>query len=180
MKHLTDEERLAFVEGRASQEAANHVVECAECAAQVQAFRRSIKRLEELEWPARVPQRVTIHAPIFKLALAASIVLCVGFALGRFTGPNPQEIQAAVKAELSRDVQQQLAAALRERPAPEIDPNTIFTLLAELRDQQDRNYVSLRKDLETLASNADARLQSTSRRILELAGSPQNFGDPTH
>jgi hypothetical protein len=180
MKHLTDEERLAFVEGRASKESSDHIDQCAECAAQVQAFRRSIKRLEELEWPARVPQRATIHAPIFKLALAASIVLCVGFALGRFTGPNPAEIQAAVKAELSHDVQQQLAAALHERPTPEIDMNTIFTLLADLRDQQDRNYVSLRKDLETLASNADARLQSTRRQILELAGGGQNFGDPTN
>ena len=174
MKHLTDEERLAFVEGRASKETTDHVAECAQCAAEIQSWRRSIKRLEDLEWPARAPRRVSIHAPVFKLALAASIVLCVGFALGRFTGPSAAEIKAAVKADVSRDLQNQLAAALRQQPKSEIDANTILGLLTELRDQQDRNYVSLRKDLETLAANADARLQSTRRQILELAGGTDN------
>lgn len=179
MKHLNDEQRLAFLEGRADKEIAAHAADCAECAAQIQSFRRTIKRLEHLEWPTRIPRRAAIHAPIFKLALAASIVLCVGFALGRFTGPNPEEMKTALKAELSRDVQQQLAT-LRTQSKPQIDATTILALLSELRDQQDRNYVSLRKDLETLASNADARLQSTRRQILELAGGGQNFGDPTN
>ena len=175
MKHLTDEERLASAEGRATKETTNHIAECAECAAEVQSWRRSIKRLEDLEWPARVPRRATIHSPVFKLAMAAGIVLCIGFALGRFTGPSAAEIKAAVKADVSRDLQTQIAAALRQQPKPEIDATTILGLLTELRDQQDRNYVSLRKDLETLASNADARLQSTRRQILELAGSTENF-----
>lgn len=48
-------------------------------------------------------------------------------------------------------------------------PTDLAPILAELRDQQSANYISLRKDLETLASNADARLQLASRRILELA-----------
>jgi hypothetical protein len=174
MKHLTDEERLAFVEGRASNETTAHVAECAECAAEIQSWRRTINRLEHLEWPARVPRRASIHAPVFKLALAASIVLCIGFALGRFAGPNPSEIKAAVKAEVARDLQNQLAAALHGQRKPEVDANTILGLLTELRDQQDRNYVSLRKDLETLAANADARLQSTRRQILELAGGTEN------
>lgn len=176
MKHLADEERLAFIEGRASKETTDHIAECAECAAEVQSWRRTVNRLEDLEWPARIPRRAAIHAPVFKLALAASIVLCVGFALGRFTGPTAAEIEAAVKADVSRDLQNQLATALRQKPKPEVDANTILGLLTELRDQQDRNYVSLRKDLETLASNADARLQSTRRQILELAGNgAQNF-----
>ena len=175
MKHLTDEERLASAEGRPTKETTDHIAECAECAAEVQSWRRSIKRLEDLEWPARVPCRATIQSPVFKLAMAAGIVLCVGFALGRFTGPSAAEIKAAVKADVSRDLQTQIAAALRQQPKPEIDATTILGLLTELRDQQDRNYVSLRKDLETLASNADARLQSTRRQILELAGSTENF-----
>ena len=174
MKHLTDEERLAFIEGRANTETTDHLAECADCAAEIQSWRRSIERLDHLEWPARVPRRAGIHSPVFKLALAASMVLCVGFALGRFTGPSAAEIKAAVKADVARDVQNQLAAALRERK-PEIDATTILGLLTELRDQQDRNYVSLRKDLETLASNADARLQTTRRQLLELAG-----GTDTH
>jgi hypothetical protein len=174
MKHLNDEQRLAFIEGQADKEIANHVAECAECAAQVQSFRRTIKRLEHFEWPARSPRRTAIYSPVFKLAMAASIVLCIGFAFGRFTGPNAAEIQARVKADITRDVQQQLAAAFREQQKSEIDLNVILAAVAQLRDQQDRNYVTLRKDLETLASNADARIQFTRRQILELAGGTEN------
>lgn len=179
MKHLNDEQCLAFLEGRADKETAAHVGDCADCATQVESMRRTVARLEHFEWPGRLPRRANIHAPILKVAIAASIVLCVGFALGRFTGPNAAEIKTALKAELSRDLQQQLAS-LRTESKPEINATTILALLSELRDQQDRNYISLRKDLETLASNADARLQSTRRQILELAGGAQTFGDPTN
>src|SRR5205085_12127544 len=103
------------------------------------------------------------------------IVLCVGFGLGRFTGPNAAAIQAAVKADIMRGLQQQLAAASREQKKSEIDVNVILGAVAELRDQQDRNYVLLRNDLETLASTADARIQFTRRQILELAGTTENF-----
>jgi hypothetical protein len=177
MKHLNDEERLAFVEGRASKETADHVAQCAECAAEVDSWRRTINRLEHFEWSARQTRRSTIVSPAFKWALAAGLVLCVGFGLGRFSGPNAAEIQASVKAEVSRDLQKQLAMALREQRKSQVDSNAILGLLADLRDQQDRNYISLRKDLETLASTADARLQSTRRQMLEIA---QNFSDPIH
>jgi hypothetical protein len=174
MKHLNDDERLAFLEGRAGKDIAAHISECPECSASVQSWRQTIERLEHFEWPARSPRRATIHSPIFKFALAASIVLCIGFALGRFTGPNAAEIQARVKADITRDVQQQLATALHEKQKAEIDLNILLAAVAELRDQQDRNYVTLRKDLETLASNADARIQFTRRQILELAGATEN------
>ena len=174
MKHLNDEQRLAFLEGRADKETAAHLAECAECAASVESWRRTIKRLEHFEWPARSSRRAAIYSPVFKLAMAASVVLCVGFALGRFTGPNAAEIQARVKADVTHYVQQQLSAALREKQKSEIDLNVVLAAVAQLRDQQDRNYVSLRKDLETLASNADARIQFTRRQILELAGGIEN------
>jgi hypothetical protein len=174
MKHLNDEQRLAFLEGRADKETAAHIAQCAECAAQIQSWSHTIKRLEQFDWPPRSSRRAAIYSPLFKLALAASIVLCVGFALGRFTGPNTADIQARVKADIRRDVQQQIAAGFREQQTSEIDLNVVLAAVAQLRDQQDRNYVSLRKDLETLASNADARIQFTRRQILELAGGTEN------
>jgi hypothetical protein len=176
MKHLTDEERLAFLEGNATPEIASHVAQCPACAEEVQAWRRSIQRLEKLEWPARIPRHVSSPAPILKWALAAGIVLCAGFGLGRFTGPSLDEIKAAVKADVTHDLRQQLATVLRDQRKSEIDPNMILSLFGELREQQNANYVSLRKDLETLASTADARLQSNSRQIRELVAS--TFSDP--
>ena len=175
--HLTDEERLAYIEGHTSTETAAHVNQCAACAAEIQSWRRTIQRLEELEWPARMPRRATAPSPLLKWALAASMALCVGFGVGRLSGPNAAEIQAAVKADLARDLETKLTAALEQKNGAQPDLTPILAALTELRAQQNANYISLRKDLETLASTADARLQFTSRRILELAAN-QNFSDP--
>jgi hypothetical protein len=171
MKHLTDEERLACVEGHASKEAKDHVAQCAECAAELESWRRSIQRLENFDWPGRIPRRASILAPVFKWAIAASVVLCIGFGLGRFTGPSAAQIEARVKADVTRDVQQQLLAATRNQQKAAIDSTAILALLNQLRDQQAANYISLRKDLETLASTADSRLNSNSRQIRELVAS---------
>jgi hypothetical protein len=176
MNHLNDEERLAFVEGRASNENIEHVNECAACASEVASMRRSIERLENFNWPGRMPRRARPLSPLINWALAAGIVLCVGFGLGRFTGPNAAQIEAKVKADVTRDLQQQLASALREPRKSDIDANAIVALLTQLREQQTANYISLRRDLETLASTADARLQSNTRQIRELAASA--FSDP--
>src|SRR5947199_10666 len=53
MKHLNDEERLAIIEGRANSEAAERLKACAECAAEVDAWRRSTRKLETFDWPAQ-------------------------------------------------------------------------------------------------------------------------------
>jgi hypothetical protein len=164
--HLTDEERLAYLEGRATTSTTQHLDHCAECAAEIQTWRRTVQRLENLEWPAPMPRRVT-PAPLLKWAIAASIVLCVGFSLGRFTGPNAAQIQAAVKAEVTRDLETKLAA-LQPKQSATTDLKPILAALAELRDQQSANYISLRKDLETLASTADARIQLATRRLAQL------------
>lgn len=165
--HLTDEERLAYIEGRATKSTTQHLENCADCAAEIQSWRRSIERLENLEWPAPMPRRTTSPAPLLKWAIAASIVLCVGFGLGRFTGPNTAEIQSAVKAEVTRDLETKLAA-LQPKQQAKTDLTPILAALAELRDQQSANYISLRKDLETLASTADARIQLATRRLAQL------------
>ena len=172
--HLSDEERLAFIEGRASQSTAQHLDHCADCAAEIESWRRSIQRLEHLEWPARMPRRATAPTPLLKWAFAASMVLCVGFGLGRFTGPKAAEI----KADLARDLETKLAIALQQKQSATTDLTPILGALAELRQQQSANYVSLRKDLETLAATADARIQLTTRRLTELAANTEISRDP--
>ena len=177
MKHLTDEERLAFLEGAASKETTDHLQQCPQCAAEVESWQRSIQRLGTFDWPQQARRPATLATPVFKWAIAAGIVLCAGFALGRLTGPNAAQIEASVKTQITRDLQQQLASAAKDQKKFEVDSRAILTLLSELRDQQSANYISLRKDLETLASTADARLQSNTRQIRELAASA--FSDLT-
>ena len=164
-----------MIEGQPDQEAAEHVRQCAQCASEIEAARRSIRRLETMEWPVMAPRRATHSAPLLKWALAACLALCAGFAFGRLSAPNAAEIQAAVKAQVTQEIRHDLIAYINEQArtrstAPPENPRAILSVLAELRDQQTANYLSLRSDLETLASNADARLRSTSR-LLEIATS---------
>jgi hypothetical protein len=178
MKHLTDEERLALIEGRAGDEAVEHAKGCAECSAQLNAMRRSIQKLERFDWPVRsasTPRRIPF--PALRWAAAAALAICAGFAAGKLSAPNAAEIKAQLATELrqemSRELQARFANVPASAPAPVTqavaDNRAILALLAEIREQQAANYLSLRTDLETLASTADARLQSTRRQIMELA-----------
>lgn len=180
MKHLNDAERLAVIEGQPSSEAAEHLKQCEQCAAEIVNARRSIQRLEKMEWPVMASQRgAGVSSPVFRWALAACLALCAGFGFGRLSAPNAEQIQATVKAQVKEELRQEMMAYLNDQakvrpaaPAHEVLPpdtqRAILTALTELRDQQTANYLSLRNDLETLASNADARLR-TQRRLLELA-----------
>ena len=172
MKHLSDEERLGCVEGNASKEAVEHLRECAECEAKVRAMRDTMERLQRFDWPAPLARRKGV-APIFRWAAAAAAVLLFGFAVGRATGPSAAEIKAQVAQEVRESLRKELLASVKTQPQPAPAPREVLQLLTEIREQQAANYLSLRSDLETLASNADARLQSARRQLLELAARTQ-------
>jgi hypothetical protein len=124
--------------------------------------------------------------------LAASVAILIGFVAGRTSVPNQQQLRAEIKSE----IQKEILAAVSTQAGPTDEfarqfranldaammriataPNTaetqraVLAMLTEMREQQAANYLSLRKDLETLAANADQRLQVTRRQILELAAS---------
>jgi hypothetical protein len=65
MKHLSDEERLSFIEGNASSEVIEHVKTCAACEAEALAMRQSIEQLQTFAWPGR-SGRKRVAAPIFR------------------------------------------------------------------------------------------------------------------
>jgi hypothetical protein len=167
MKHLTDEERLGLIEGRANAEAAAHAKECADCAAEITAMRQSIHQLKHFSWPAPMRRQSKIAQPFFRWAAAAALVLCAGIAIGRATAPDAAQIKADVAREVREALRQEALAQVKmdsQKPSPEL-----LGLLTQIREQQTANYLSLRNDLETLAANADSRLQMTRRQIVELA-----------
>jgi hypothetical protein len=172
MKHLSDEERLGFIEGNASSEVAEHLKACTECEAEVRAMRQTMERLQRFDWPAPLVRR-PVAAPIFRWAAAAAAVLLFGFAVGRASGPSAAEIKAQVAQEVRESLRQELLASVKAPPQPQAAPREVLQLLTEIREQQAANYLSLRSDLETLASNADARLQLARRQLLELAARTQ-------
>src|SRR5213593_4274584 len=86
MKHPNREQWVPYVFGEASPDAAQslsqHLAECAECRAQVDAWRRTLKRLNAWKVPAR-RRGVSVVVPVLKWAMAAAIILGLGFGLGR-------------------------------------------------------------------------------------------------
>jgi hypothetical protein len=173
MKHLTDEDRLKVIEGNASPEAAEHVKACMECAGEVRAMRQSMERLHEFSWPAPMRRRRAVAAPIFRWAAAAALFLAVGILVGRASGPSAAEIKAQVAQEVRESLRKELLASVKTAPPSQPAPREVLELLTEIREQQAANYLSLRNDLETLASNADARLQLARRQLMELAARTQ-------
>jgi hypothetical protein len=173
MKHLSDEDRLKLIEGNPSPEAVEHVKACAECASEMGAMRQSMERLQSFSWPAPMRRRPAVSAPFFRWAAAAALFLAVGILVGRASGPSAAEIQAQVTQEVRESLRKELLASLKSSPQSQAPPREVLELLTEIREQQAANYLSLRNDLETLASNADARLQLARRQLMELAARTQ-------
>src|SRR5262245_27500740 len=115
MKHPTPEELVSWVYGEATpkeqRELRAHLNECADCRAQVETWRGTMKTLDEL--PAPVAHRRSVPAPL-QWAAAAAIFLVLGIGLGRFAFAT--NIRGSVKSEM-----QQQVAAIRADLAQEFE-----------------------------------------------------------
>jgi Putative zinc-finger len=206
MEHPNHEEWLPYLDGEASPEVAErlsaHLRACPECAATMEARRRTVQKLQRLAWPQRRRPARSRFTPVLEWGLAAAIALGLGFGLGRLSAPDVRKIEAAVatqvRGELRQEVRADLLAAFasdsqsvnnnfRRKLAQEIgqtsekgrvEERQILTeLFSRLQQDQTTYYLSLRKDLETLASTADARLQQTRRQLaqMEAYAEPVNY-----
>jgi len=177
MNHHTPEEWLLYMDDTAPPELADalrqHAASCPECAAELEAWKRSASRLRKLAFPAPYAARGRAAA-VVRLALAASIALVFGFALGRMSQPSAAEIRQAVAAqmrnELRQDVREEVGALnvklTRQRAN---DRRELFEIINGVRDQNMSDCLTLRRDLETAVSEADNGLRQNSRRITAVA-----------
>ena len=186
-----------------------HLESCAECAAQVKAWRRSLGRLDAWRLPdARVADARRSLPPVAWAAAAA--IFIAAFLAGRITAPafDAQKFRAELKSELSSEVQhgfaridaqsskaladaeerllaawtrgnQQFAAdfvsALNTIRAE--DRRATEALLSKLQEQHTRDFVLLRKDLETVASFTDEEFRNARLKLYEIAAA-QHFQQP--
>lgn len=196
MKHPNREEWVPYVFGEArgddAQRLAAHLEVCPECSDEVAGWRRSLNRLDAWALPKTQRDRIII-APIFRWAVAAAIVLAAGIGIGRLTAPDAKamqaEVETAVKAAMAVETQQAindaeqrivnvsqaeardlwrafseaLAEARREERAATV------SLFEQLQQQQQADYVGLRRDLETMATVADQEIRLTNLKMTELA-----------
>ena len=159
-----------------------HLASCAACAKQVQMWRGSMKELDQWVLPA-MPQKQREWVPVLKWAVAAAVVLCVGFALGRTASPANAEL-ASLKTRLAQLEQNaQRPASLDEAKAVQVATAAANTetlrLLADyartaeeqrLADRQQVNFVlrAMRNELETVAVNTETSFEQTHENMTRL------------
>jgi hypothetical protein len=196
MKHPNRDEWAPYVFGEAMGAEARrleaHLESCAECAAEVEGWRRSLKVLDSWSLPT-APRPRNIIAPLFRWAVAAAIVLAAGIAVGRMTAPDAKalraDVEASVKSALATEFQQALARSearltiMAEENSRELlqtfsesveegrveDRQEVVALLQEQQRQSDARLAAFRRDLETVASFADQEFRQAKLALTQLA-----------
>jgi hypothetical protein len=175
-----------------------HLSECQQCADEVRAMQDTIAQLDAWKLDAP-PRQMPCHEPVLKFAMAALIILGVGIGVGRLTSPAPldgEAVKASVLADVSATLDRATAeyngllAAAESRMAAQTqvalqalgsellesvsdgraqDQRAVQAVIDQLKQQRDADYVSLRRDLETVAAAADQQLQQARLKLFELA-----------
>jgi hypothetical protein len=179
----------------AQHELSEHLRGCADCRQEIETWQRSLGRLDAWKLPP-VRRTAPALAPAFTWAAAAALVLLLGFSIGRLSAKaDAQKIRAAitpqikqelteeltrlVRAETSRSAAATLAASGQQTEqamtflARDIDARRtadnreIFAAMSTLGSQSLAEFVSLKKDLDTVAVNTDAGLRNTVQEIAQ-------------
>ena len=208
MKCPNREEWVPYVFGEATPDARRrlsaHLEGCPECEAEIAGWKRSLEKLDRWQLPAPETCPKTAQ-PVLRWALAALVVLGMGFGLGRLFAPTNTEsfrarIEASVKASLAGELQGALervqvqssnamaAAELRLARASEAemgrftrglmeamnnarqqDRQSTQALFDTLQQQQETELISIRTDLETLASLTDQEIRYAQMKLIQMA-----------
>jgi hypothetical protein len=189
MKHPAPEEWAAYVFGEASpqrkRELNAHLADCAECSQEIAGWQRSLQRLDQWELPAPNGRPIA-SMPVLRLALAACLLLLIGFGFGRqFSSAASKQSVAALRAELQQTFAQKESAAheqsqgqfdalLRSLPdlvraAGEEDRRAILGQLQRMEERHASDFVSLRRDLETVASLTEEEIRQANLKLLQVA-----------
>jgi hypothetical protein len=185
MNHPKPEEWVPYVYGESTgpvrQQLSAHLQDCPQCREEIETWKRSLTRLDAWKLPRRPRAHTPVLAPILKWAAAATVVLMAGVLIGRATSPkiDPQNLRLAIASDVRRDLSQQLTQLVQE----EVGRNASLTLASGHRytDQVAQQlYVLLKKDVDTVAVNADAGLRNTAQQLFQLADykQPQTPSNP--
>ena len=146
-----------------------HLRDCAACRGEIERWQRSSRRLDAWKLP-RSRATLELFAPALKWAVAAMVVLGVGFAFGRFAGDSA--IAARVRAQIEPQLRQEMAQVVRnevERNSAAIiqasvnktrDLLAAYSNVSENRRTEDLQwlYLALKRQLDTVAVNTENEL----------------------
>ena len=149
-----------------------------------------------------------LFLPVFKWAAAAGIVLGLGIGIGRLTSAGTEfaKVRSAIEPESRQQLRQEFVQLLRDamdksasatlaasgEQTKELlsdfavalntklseDNQAIYAALDKMDSQRVADYVSLKKDLDTVAVNTDAGLLRTEQQLVQLADYTQPGSSP--
>jgi len=189
--HPSHEQWSAFLYGELATETQasleQHLAGCADCREQVGRWRETMAALDAWKLPARRP--VPAAQPRLRWAAAAVILLGTGLVAGRLTAPslNSDALRAELQQQLRAEIETaattlqaesdrkledlaQAWAAVRAQ-----DQQTTLALYQQADTQRKTDLAWLRRDIETLAVNAEARIDTTQRGLSQLAAVSQTL-----
>ena len=162
-----------------------HLNDCPECRHEMEAWQRSRRRLDSWKLPA-VKKPSFAFAPSLNWAAAAAVILLLGFTVGRLTAARPEAIRAAIEPQLRSELRQEFAEMLNQEVARSAaatltassqqteqavavlakavedgraeDNRAVLAALNKLETRNFSQYVSLKKDLDTVALNTEHQL----------------------
>lgn len=178
MNHPTSEDWVQFLYNEQTPEKhcemEQHLSTCQKCHDQIIALKGTMARLDE--W--KIPQRkrdTTNFAPLLKWAVAACLILLLGFVAGRVSAkPDMDQIRAAIKPELKRELKQELAQMIQTEVGRASE-----NILATASDHADKVaaiyartiYSTLKSDVDTVAVHTDVGLRETALQLNQLTDS---------
>lgn len=141
-----------------------HLLTCADCRRQMESWHRTQADLNG--WALSRSRRAPAAAASFvRRGMAALFLVGMGFGVGRLAAPLPDD--SAMRSELATQLRAEFRNDLKASLATE--RSEWVSLLKEMDTRHGTEYTSLRKDLETVAVVADARIQRTQRDLGEIA-----------
>lgn len=171
-------------------ELADHLQQCPTCRARVAAWQDTMTVLDQWKQPVSRKTALRMLRPV-RWAAAALLLLGLGMAAGRWLSP-PADLSALragllpiLREEVRRDLQHDLVAAV-QLAADQTDQNIadVVESWARSRDQDQRSFLAwrrqaesqrtadlawIRRDLETLALNANEQFDTTHQALGQLA-----------
>lgn len=176
-----------------------HLQQCTDCRHEIDRWQQSLARLDAWKMP-RPPRPVAAWTPFFRWAAATAVLLLLaGFGLGRATArTDVRQVRAALEPELRRTLVAELTQQMRgelARSADETlaaagqqtaqslaeltraientraeDKRVLEAALTKLDADSFAQFVTLKKQLDTVAVNAAAELRDTRQGLVQLAG----------
>jgi len=174
MNHPKPEEWVPFIYGEttgtARRELSDHLDSCDQCREEIKGWQRSLKGLDAWKLPRARSRQTTVWMPMLSWAVGAAMILFLGVVIGRATSPkvDVEKLRQAIAPRIAEDLRSQLAEVAREEAA-----RAGALTLASGRQYTDQVaqqlYISVKKDIDTVALNTEAGLSHTAQQLYQLA-----------